>query len=307
MPRIDGAFAAVIPTKNRPEGIRRLLRSMQEQQIWPGQIIIVDSGDVSLDAIISEFDYFCIHYIKHKPSSLPQQRNVGICRLGCEIQIVAFFDDDVRLCPHAIDSVMAFWSCCPKDTAGIACNNVSHPRPPVTFLEKVFMVGSDRVGTILLSGFQSKICSLDGDYPVQWLIGGATFWRRSIFNEYAFDEWFCGYAHCEDVDFSYRVSKKYKLFAIKDAVFLHDTAPVQSTHEYHLGKMQVANRIYFVRKHREFLLPLCYWSCLGLFLKNIFLGIVQCEKRCLFRGCGVFVGMVQSIYCLEQIGIEVKK
>ena len=307
MPRIDSAFGVVIPTKNRPEGMRRLLCSMQKQQVWPGQIVIVDSGDAPLDAIVSEFDYFRIHYVRHKPSSLPQQRNVGINHLDSEIQIVAFFDDDVQLCPHAIDSVMAFWLSCPKDTAGVACNNVSHHRSPVTFLERVFMVGSDHVGTILPSGFQSKICSLDKDYPVKWLIGGATFWKRSIFSEYAFDEWFRGYAHCEDVDFSYRVSKKYKLFAVKGAAFLHDTASVQSASEYHLGKMQVMNRVYFVKKHREFLLPLCYWSCLGLFLKNVFLGIVRCKKRCLFRGWGVFAGIMQSLYRLEQIDVEIKK
>ena len=127
-----------------------------------------------------------------------------------EITLVAFFDDDVELCPDTIKIVIEFYSKNTDNIAGVACNNISHPRNKVSFMEKFFLVGSDKVGIILPSGFQSKLCSLDRDYQVHWLMGGATFWKRNIFDSYKFDEWFYGYAHYEDVDFSYQLTKKYK-------------------------------------------------------------------------------------------------
>ena len=33
--------------------------------------------------------------------------------------------------------------------------------------------------------------------------------------EFKFDEWFTGNAFCDDVDYSYRVGKKYKLMVVK--------------------------------------------------------------------------------------------
>lgn len=306
MVRIDKGLAAIIPTKDRPEDLYNLLNSISRQGVWPGQIIIVDSGDKTLKNVISDFNFFDIHYLKHKPPSLPEQRNIGLGLLRDEIRIVSFFDDDISLCQNAIDTVMKFWQGSCADTAAVACNNISHPRDRVSFIERFFLIGSDRVGIVLPSGFQSKLCSLDRDYQVKWLIGGATFWRRDIFSSYKFDEWFCGYAHCEDIDFSYGVSKAYKLFVLRDARVIHLTKPIRSNYEYHMGVMQVANRVYFVKKHPELSLALCYWACLGLFLKNMFLGIIGCRPNYLLRGFGILAGIFTSFFKDTRIKEKIK-
>ena len=46
---------------------------------------------------------------------------------------------------------------------------------------------------------------------VELCSGGNTSYLREVFEEFFFDEEFDGYAPMEDIDFSYRVSRKYKL------------------------------------------------------------------------------------------------
>jgi hypothetical protein len=71
-------------------------------------------------------------------------------------------------------------------------------------------------------------------------------WRRQVLQEYKYDEWFQGYSYFEDVDFSYRVSRKYKLMIVADAKVQHLSPPVKEDRDYALGKCQVINRKYFL-------------------------------------------------------------
>lgn len=307
MPQTDQRLAVIIPTKNRPKDIQFLLKSISEQEVWPDQIIIVDGGVESLESIIAGFKCFDISYVKERPPSLPTQRNIGLGYLKDNIQVAAFFDDDISLCSDMICTAMKFLSTSGNNLAGVSCNNISHPRKSVSFFERFFFIGSNKVGIVLSSGFQSKICSLDKDYNVEWLLGGATFWRRDIFKKYKFDEWYYGYAHCEDVDFSYGLSGDYRLVALGKAKFIHNTKSIDLKNDYSLGKMQVVNRVYFVKKHNELSLFLCYWACAGLLLKNVFLGVFGLKSRYLIRALGVAAGALTSFFTLKRIKEEIKK
>lgn len=298
-------LAVIIPTKNRLNSLSRLLESISLQELQPAQIIIVDGGIVRAEKVINRFSKLHIDYVK-APCSLTAQRNIGINLLKKEITLVAFFDDDIELFPHTLDIVMKFFSKAADDIAGVACNNISYPRNKSLFLEKLFLLGSDSVGVVLPSGFQSVICSVEEDYQVQWIAGCAAFWRRDIFNNYKFDEWFYGYGHCEDIDFSFRVSKEYKLFVLKDAKIIHKTNAIEKRYEYSLGKMQVVNRVYFVKKHAELSLGLSYWACTGLFLKNMFLGTVGLKPKYFLRGLGILTGIFVSFFKHKRIKEKIK-
>lgn len=306
MPKINPGLAAIIPTKGRPDDLRALLNSIHAQGIWPVQIIIIDGGDLPLEGIIRDFSFFDIVHVKQKPPSTPIQKNRGLSLLKKDIQAVAFFDDDIVLCPKAIERVFEFWDNRSDGIGGLGGNILNHSRLKTSFMEKLFLLGSDKVGIVLPSGFHSRICSLDRDYQVQWLMGGATFWKRDIIKKHKFDEWYYGYSHLEDSDFSYSLSKKCKLYAIKEAKFIHNTKPILRRYEYHLGKMQVVNRVYFVKKHREFSLILCYWACTGLFLKNLFLGTLGCKPRYLLRAVGILAGILTSFIKHKQITEKIK-
>ena len=305
MPNQD-MLAIIIPTKDRPESLARLLQSIAIQSTKPAQVIVVDAGAVLAEQVIKEFPQLPIDYIQTS-ASLTHQRNVGLKMLKKEIRFVAFFDDDVELYAQTTGVAMKFLLKSGSEVAAIACNGINYIRAKTFFLEKLFLISNDGVGVLLPSGFQSRIWPVDNDYQVQWVMGGATFWRRSIFNSYQFDEWFHGYAHCEDIDFSYRVSQKYKFFILKDAKIVHKTASIEKKSEYSLGKMQVINRLYFVKKSSSLSVPLCYWACSGLFLKNIILGTVSLNCRYLLRGFGVLVGLAESFFRLKKVKENVEK
>src|SRR4030042_1448614 len=125
-------------------------------------------------------------------------------------------------------------------------------------------------------------------------------WRKKVFNEFTFDEWFSGYGHCEDLDFSYRVGKKYKMFIVAEARARHLSERLSNTEDRKfslaLGKMQVLNRLYLAKKNRDFLLPLSYWSCFGVLLHNIIKGLSSGNTRYAIRAKGNIAGFISSLY-----------
>ena len=157
------------------------------------------------------------------------------------------------------------------------------------------MVNSRKPGRIMRSGFQSKLCSLEKDTEVEWLVGCAMMYRKTIFNEFKFDENFAGYARYEDVDFSYRVGKKYMMFVMAKAKVKHLTRLEDIDFSSDLGKMEVLNRLYFVRKNTNLSIPLCYWSLFGLFLNNALKGMFYRDGRYIKRANGNLSGFAHSI------------
>lgn len=304
--KTQSKLAILIPTKDRPQDLGDFLLSLEKQDIQPDQVIIIDGGDIPINNILEKFKNLNITYVKVFPPSLTTQRNTGLKLLNDDIEIVGFFDDDIVLYPKILGNILKIIEG-NSDIGGVTCNNISHPRAKVSLLEKIFMLGSDVPGIVLKSGYQSKICSVDKDYQTKWVMGGATFWKRKVINEFKFDEWYAGYGFGEDLDYSYPVGKMYKLFVLKDAKCEHRTKPITLEYEYPLGKMQVINRVYFVKKHKELSLICCYWACFGLLLKNLFLGVFCFKRRYLLRAFGVFHGIFESFFKLPRITEKIKK
>lgn len=303
----DEKLSIIIATQDRPEELRCLLESIAIQKVRPVQIVVVDGGRIPSEKVLGRFSgQLKIDYARKVPASLTAQRNLGIGLLCDEATLAAFFDDDIVLEGGCLELMMEFWKTTPLDVAGVALNNANNSYKKAGILEKIFLVGADKPGIILPSGFQSQFYPLGEITPVEWLAGYAMVYRKRIFNEFMFDEWFYGYAHCEDLDFGYRLSKKYKLFILRDARVMHGTKPIEKKYEYHLGMMQVINRAYFVKKNPDLSLILCYWSCLGLLLKNIFLGTLGCKSGYLFRGLGILTGIIVSFFRHKQVRERIK-
>lgn len=283
-------LAVIIPTKDRPNELKRLLETIATQEIRPIQIVIVDGGNMPVEGLVKRFSELNIDYMRLIPPSLTAQRNAGIRRVMDEATLVAFLDDDIILGDECLKNMMKFWETASKDIAGAAFNNINETFNKPGLIEKIFFVNTERPGRILRSGFQSRPCPIKEDTEVEWLAGFGMVFRRSIFNEFTFDEQFRGYARYEDVDFSYRVSKKYKLFIVREAKLKHLNNLENIDFSFSLGKMQVSNRLYFVKKNSGLLVSLCCWACFGLFLNNIIKGLMRCDQRYILRSKGNMVG-----------------
>lgn len=305
MAMLEEKLAIIVPTRNRPDRLGRLLKSISFQEVYPVQIIIVDGGELPAEQVVGKFPKLHIDYLK-TPGSLTSRRNIGIKNLNKEITLVAFFDDDVELKKDSFKNMMRFWESASSDIGGASFNNISDIYKKPNLFESIFLINDTKPGRILNSGFQSKLCSLSRTTYVQWLAGGTTLWRRNIFDEFMFDEWFSGYALYEDVDFSFRVGKKYKLYVVAQAEIVHKFEFEKVGKSFLLGKIQVVNRLYFVKKNHELSRAFCYWACIGLFLKNMLLGTVGMNPRYLLRGLGVLSGIISSFVGLQSIKEEIK-
>jgi len=283
-------LAVVIPTKDRPKELNRLFESICKQEVLPNQTIVIDGGKADSDNILKKFSHLNIDYAKINIASLTTQRNLGITFLKPDISLVCFFDDDITLEKNSLSNMLKFWENATEDVAGATFNNMNHAFRNPTFFERVFLVKAGKPGGVLRSGFQGLPCSLKETTQVDWLIGCSMVFRRKIFDEFKFDEWFDGYAHCEDVDFCYRVGKKYKLYAVADAKIYHFNTLEKIENSFALGRMQIVNRVYFVKKNSGLSVLFCYWACLGIFLNNIVRSLLDYDKRHYLRAKGNLAG-----------------
>ncbi len=63
------------------------------------------------------------------------------------------------------------------------------------------------------------------------------------------DGFFDGYSYLEDLDFSYTISRKYRMTVVADAKFDHFHSPAGRTSKVAFGRVEVRNRRYMVKKH----------------------------------------------------------
>lgn len=265
--KFKNKLAIIIPTKNRQFELERLILSFSVQPHVPEQIIIVDAS-LSPNERIMEGHSLPITYI-NRNSGISEARNIGISSLQNDIDLVCFLDDDVVLENNALSEMMLFWEKADSDVGGCSffiTNQAQSGGSGKTFFKRLFFMESKRrkYGEVLSSGFnydpydpEMKLTYTD------WLSGGVTVWRSNIFHEYSFDEWFSGYGAYEDVDFSYRVRKKYKLAVNPDARVQHLMDTEKKGSSFRIGKKEVLNRLYFVKKHPELSVIRSIWTSIG--------------------------------------------
>lgn len=290
-------LALVVPTKDRPDDLGKLLASLSTQTRAPDQLIIVDGSKPDIRHVIDQFPQLRVDYVRVYPPSLSQQRNAGMQRLDPDITLAGYLDDDIVLEPAAVETMLRFWSGADADIGGAAFNITNAARPKWIGLKTLLQVDAAHPGTMLRSGFPSTIGFQQKDLETQWLYGGATVWRREVIQKYAYDEWFLGTGFMEDVDFSFSVRKDYRLKVIAGARLAHYSHPVRLERERLLGRWQVTNRMYFVRKHQARGLSLCaaWVANAGTALLNCAMAVMRLKASHWLRTKGNFQGMIAEI------------
>ena len=78
MNRYKNMIAIIVPTKDNPEDLYKLLKSMQGLTVRPDQLIIVDGSDGDIGPVMAQFKDLDIDYLRVRPPGLTRQRNAGI-------------------------------------------------------------------------------------------------------------------------------------------------------------------------------------------------------------------------------------
>jgi len=282
----------VIPTKDRPNSLRRLLESIAQQSVLPEQLIVVDGSASPVEPLLAAFPILPSRYVRVQPPSLTRQKNVGIAALDSSISHVGFLDDDLMLEKGALEAMRVFWQQVPPQVGGAGLTLLPPDPARGLWVKEFFLLDDRESGRLLRSGYNTALRPSPTVYATQWLRGGASVWRREVVEAFRFDEWFSGYSYLEDVDYSLRVGREYTLMMVPGARAWHEDGPTTWRGQFQWGVWQVTNRLHLVRKHPEFSAPWCAWSLVGQFLLNATVGLVHQGGGGPLRVLGNLAGVV---------------
>lgn len=225
----------IIPTYNRPEEIRACIRSVLKQTVKPQEIIVVDDGNLGgfpLRNLCEQEGNACIYHRK-TVRGLTRSRNVGIGLASTDI--LFFLDDDVVLFTDYIDEILQTYALGSfgriMGVGGSIVNEkpVSKAERLRHLLDRVFGVSGSQEGQVLPSGFSTDFGTTGRELrevtAVDFLPGGVSSYRREVFDLFSFSEKYSGYGMGEDKDFSYRVSRQYRLVVNPRARLYHRESP----------------------------------------------------------------------------------
>jgi glycosyltransferase involved in cell wall biosynthesis len=271
-------LSVVICTKDRPHLLAACLESLQRQTRPPQEIAIVDaSATPSRDAAdrLARNMPGCQVALIGSPPGLPHQRNVGTrATTGA---VVVYLDDDVVLEPGYLAAVArTFEADGSGRIGGVGGAQVPDPTPREGLLRRVacrvFLLDTYGRGVVKRSGRPEYAFSPRTRMEVECLSGCNMAYRREVLDALSFDERLGGYALGEDLQFSYRVSRRWTLVLTPDARLEHRHAgggrPARDEHQ----AMAVFNRYLFFREHlaRGPVDWIAYvWSSLGAMLLTL--------------------------------------
>lgn len=293
--------AFIIATYNRPDDLVRTTQSLLQQTVLPGELCIVDSSPETLAR--AEIERMCsgaglaLDYHHPAPRGLTVQRNVGVDRTSGDP--VFLIDDDVALAPDCHEQILAEYGRWGPELGGVRATPVRPARPGALtrLYRKIFGIGGwwpESSGKVRPGFYAEGISDSAGVREVEYFNGWFMSYKREVFDHERFDEALAGYGYKEDIDFSYRVSRRYKLVQTPLARCDHLKSPSERLNSHNLQRMNMANQFYLHRKlmpqdarHRFAL----WWALLGLFILNI-------GKALQTKDAGLVTGMIKG--SLEQ-------
>ena len=208
---ISSDLALIIPTRNRPNEVKRLLGSISKQDCELGRIIVIGSGIDISDIILSFKKKIPVEYYKCNPGQI-KQRNKGISKLNTSTKLVGTIDDDVVFYKTAISEMIKFWNQVQNDTAGIGFNIVNQDGHKYSRLRGFFGVSLPEPGKVMKSGQNTSIINVKNNIRSEWLNGGTTVWKQDILKSHKHNDLYSRWAVYEDLIFSYPTGQKYPLY-----------------------------------------------------------------------------------------------
>ena len=292
-------LAFVVATKDRPDELRRMWRSLDRQTRPPDEVVIVDASERPVSPDGFGPSSIALTYIRADRPSAAGQRNRGLETVSPDMDLIGFLDDDAVLEEDAVDAMLRFWEEADDAVGGAAFNLVNHPPVDLEPLKRSRLAESlglyaRRPGAVAPSGFQTMIGNVERTTGTDWLSSGASVWRREVFRAHRFDEWYRGYSYLEDLDFSYRVAKTFKLAVVAGARYRHLPAAGGRGSGYTFGLREALNRIHFVRGNPKLSIARCRMALALRMLMSVTLAAKTADPAFLGRALGNAVGLVRS-------------
>jgi len=293
-------LAVLVPTKDRPGKVRKLLDSIAAQSARPGRIVFIDGGESIRELVQGYEDQVAVEHHVCQPPGQIRQRNMGIRLLDERTPLVALLDDDIVLEPAAIESMIAFWNRCEPATAGVGFNITNTPPEPRTWVRDLFFLSASVPGRVLKSGATTSNCQVKRDIRVEWLCGGATSWRLDLLRRFSHKPVATPWAIAEDVVFSYPIGKQHPLYVCAAAQVRHEHESdyrVAHPHRFH-GWTQALFVMHFVEANEDLSRAAFLWMIVGTVLGRIVVGAATLERRHLEFALGQALAVSQGLWAL---------
>lgn len=287
-------MSLIICTKNRIDDMRRLFETIDIQSSIPEEIIIVDSSNNTdtenfIKGIKNNFESDIRYF--HTEPGLTYQRNYGINQATGD---VIFFTDDDGLFDK--DYFLELIKCYDDESVGGVgpriTNCVMKSRIS-SFLRDMFLFSrANGDGVLQSSGFPAfqHASNMDRIKETE-IIGGFCSYRKKVFEKFRFDENLRGYAFMEDVDFSYRVSREFKLLYNPFSMVYHNESTTDRIDQRRYFRMIINNHYYLTRKNDGIsiknIIPIM-WAYTGLFIRATVISVNSREVQPLY---GFFEGI----------------
>lgn len=270
-------FSLIVCTYMRSEPLLNLLHSVQNQVLYPDEIVIVD-GSVNRETEIAvknnEFRNLKYFLVSDEHRGLTKQRNFGISKVANDSEIVCFLDDDTVLeSDYFAETIKTFQTNSDvSGVGGVAINeykwklqeeNVLYNKNKFYLFEGYYYKEGLRNVMRNYLGLASNLgpgkmpdyshgrtCGFPmtgKTYEVDLLIGMSMSFRKSVFDKINFSRFFEGYGLYEDADFSLRALQFGKNVINTKAHLSHFHAESGRPNKYKYGIMVVRNGWYVWR------------------------------------------------------------
>jgi SAM-dependent methyltransferase len=270
----------IIPTRKPLRELTPLLSSISNQTALPAKIVIIHSDPENKDhEYIKEQHpklgeslqfFFSSSYLTHK-------LNMGIRQAGSDV--ILFLHDHVLLHDDYCSRLLEVFENDKEKKVGgvtgkIANQNIIPNRTDRIF-RKAFNLPHPGMGEIIPSGLGNLIRSdVDTLLSVGWLPGSNMAYRKEVLADFLFDENLFGSFINGDLDFSFRVSKKWNLLYVPDARLEVNPDNERLTSTKADYQLSVCSHVYLFRKNmtrNASAKAAVNVSLLGMLLESIFI------------------------------------
>lgn len=291
----------IIPTYNRPDDLENCLRSVLEQTRAPDELIVVDDG--ALEAVplweSLEASGIACRYVRKDSPGLTESRNLGVSMASGEV--IFFLDDDVILEPEYLAEIMKVYEQDPHGRVGGVGGAITNKQPltPLRRLRRLwnipFLVCGMREGKMLPSGFGTDYGTtsrpLTRVTDVDFLDGGVCSFRREVFDQMSFTDAYRRYGFGEDKDFTYRVSRKWRLVYTPFARLVHLESSTMRPDMRTWGRKYIIGRWLFFRDYMRrgsWSTVFFAWAVLGYTLDRVAIATIRRSATEWRRVAGIF-------------------
>lgn len=249
--------SVVIATYHRPKEVAECIQSLLDQTVLPHQILVLDDGELERPPMENEcrekgVDY--VYFKKDKPD-LTRSRNIGVSLSTGDV--IFFFDDDCVMEPEYLEETLKQYELEEKGgrkvggVGGLITNLPTWTWKDTVryWYHRVFMLVGSYEGRALKSGFCADYYLTPNPIKevreVEFFSGGVCSYRKEVFQNVAFTPEYRNHALGEDKDFSYQVSRKYRLIVNPRAKLAHMEAPSMRPNKRKEGRMFIMGRYLF--------------------------------------------------------------